>query len=130
MVVVVLKVVDVTVVRRWSQWQTYWGGRYHNWIPPDQFNNLDDAAYAQLICDHVGRGEVQANPTNATPAPSSTHPTADTTQSIPPIAQVQVSQPPGTDTLSVLTGAPTTTPTNTQHCKYLPRLLGVKAKGS
>ena len=78
----------------------------------------------------MARGEIQANTINATPAPSSTHPTADTTPSIPPIAQVQVSQPPGTDTLSVLTGAPTTTPTNTQHCEYLPHSLGVKAKGS
>ena len=43
------------------------------------------------------------------------HPTTDTTTSIPPIAQVQVSQPPGTDTHSVLTGTMTTTPMNKQH---------------
>ena len=37
------------------------GGRYHNWIPRDQFDNWDDAGYEQLIRDRVARGELQAN---------------------------------------------------------------------
>ena len=39
-------------------------GKYHNWIPRDQFDNLDDENYQQLIRERVARGEVQANTTS------------------------------------------------------------------
>ena len=31
------------------------GGRYHNWIPREQFDALDDEGYARLIHDRVYR---------------------------------------------------------------------------
>ena len=43
------------------------GGRYHNWIPRDQFDNLDEESYQRLIRDRVARGEVRANNTDSTP---------------------------------------------------------------
>ena len=83
-------------------------GRYHNWIPKEQFDCLDQARYQQLIHDHVARGEVQANNTETASLPPAPTPTVDISTSVPsgPITQLSVHIPP-TDNPSVLTGSPT-----------------------
>ena len=78
--------------------------KYHNWIPKDQFDNLDEEGYQCLIQDHISRGEIQANTSDMNPAPS-TAPT-NANPAAPP-TQIQVSGATGTpETQSVLTGAP------------------------
>ena len=63
-------------------------GKYHNWIPKEQFDNLDEDGYQQLIRDRISRGEIQANTSSTNPAP-----TAAPTNSNPaaPPTQIQVS---------------------------------------
>ena len=81
-------------------------GKYHNWIPKEQFDNLDEEGYQCLIRDHITCGEIQANNSDTNPAPS-TAPTAATNPAQAPPSQIQVS---GTtvvpETQSVLTGVP------------------------
>ena len=88
------------------------GGWYHNWIPREQFDNLDDAAYEQLIQDRITWGELQANKT--TPTTPSTYTNNSQVPTTPPLSQVQVSQPSPADSQSVLTGIPTIPPTAPQ----------------
>ena len=33
-------------------------GKYHNWIPKEQFDNLDEEGYQCLIWDRISRGEI------------------------------------------------------------------------
>ena len=78
-------------------------GKYHNWIPKEQFDNLDKEGYQRLIQDHISRGEIQANTSDTNPAP-----TAAPTNSNPmaPPTHIQVSGATTTlETQSVLTGA-------------------------
>ena len=78
-------------------------GKYHNWIPKEQLDNLDEDGYQQLIRDRISRGEIQANTSSTNPAP-----TAAPTNSNPvaPPTQIQVSGATiAPETLSVLTGA-------------------------
>ena len=80
------------------------GGWYHNWIPQEQFDHLDQAGYQQLIRDRVARGEVQAN-TIETASLSSVAPTAmELPTPAPPALSAHI---PHTDNPSVLTGSPT-----------------------
>ena len=79
------------------------GGRYHNWIPRDQFDNLDEESYQRLIRDRVARGEVRANTTDSThvsTTPSDPH----ATHYSAPVSQVQVPPTSTQDTPSVITG--------------------------
>ena len=89
------------------------GGQYHNWIPREQVDNLDDAGYEQLVRDHVTRGELQANTNMTTPTPS-TYTNNSQVQTTPPLSQEQVTQPSPADSQSVLTGIPTIPPTAPQ----------------
>ena len=41
------------------------GGHYHNWVPQEQFGNLDEESYQRLIHDCIACGEVQANNTDS-----------------------------------------------------------------
>ena len=78
-------------------------GKYHNWIPKEQFDNLDKEGYQCLIRDRISRGEIQANTSDTNPAP-----TAAPTNSNPtaPPTQIQVSgATTALETQSVLTGA-------------------------
>ena len=36
-------------------------GRYHNWVPCDQFDNLSNEEYQTLICEQVMQGKLQAH---------------------------------------------------------------------
>ena len=85
------------------------GGRYHNWIPRDQFDSLDDEGYNRLIRDRISRGELQSNTTD-----TDTHPGSQGNTVVTPITQLQVpTSHTTTDAPSVLTGAPSTAPTTT-----------------
>ena len=78
-------------------------GKYHNWIPKEQFDNLDKEGYQWLIRDRISRGEIQANTSSTNPAP-----TAAPNNSNPaaPPTQIQVSGATiAPETPSVLTGA-------------------------
>ena len=78
-------------------------GKYHNWIPKEQFDNLDKERYQQLIRDRISRWEMQANTSSTNSAP-----TAAPTNSNPaaPPTQIQVSGASiAPETPSVLTGA-------------------------
>ena len=85
------------------------GGRYHNWIPKEQFDRLDQAGYQQLIHDRVARGEVQANNTETASVPPATLTSTDIPTPAPPALSVHI---PPTDNPSVLTGAPTASSPN------------------
>ena len=65
-------------------------GKYHNWIPRDQFDNLDDESYQQLIRERVAHGEVQANTTSTAPTPPVAHDLSVTHTSTPtvPVSQI------------------------------------------
>ena len=63
-------------------------GKYHNWIPKDQFDTLDEEGYQRLIWDRISRGEIQANTSDTNPTPS-TAPT-NSNPAVPP-TQIQVS---------------------------------------
>ena len=79
-------------------------GKYHNWIPKDQFDNLDKEGYQHLIRDRISCGEIQANTSDTNPAPSTVPTTANPTASP---TQIQVSGATVTpETPSILTGAP------------------------
>ena len=63
-------------------------GKYHNWIPKEQFDNLDEEGYQRLIRDRISRGEIQANTSSTNPAPT----TAPTNSNpVAPPTQIQVS---------------------------------------
>ena len=81
-------------------------GKYHNWIPRKQFDNLDEEGYQCLIRDHITRGEIQANNSDNNPTPS-TAPTAATNPAQTPPSQIQVSGTTAVlETQSILTGVP------------------------
>ena len=85
------------------------GGRYHNWIPKEQFDHLDQAGYQQLIRDRVARGEVQANNLETESSPLVAVTTMDLPTPAPPPLSVHI---PPTDNPSALTGSPTTSSPN------------------
>ena len=60
------------------------GGNYHNWIPREQFDSLDDEGYNRLIRDRIARGEIQGNNADTDTNPGTQVNTAST-----PITQVQ-----------------------------------------
>ena len=81
-------------------------GKYHNWIPKEQFDSLDEEGYQRLIRDHINHGKIQANNLDTNPTPS-TAPTAATNPAQVPPSQIQVSgSTVAPETQSVLTGAP------------------------
>ena len=65
-------------------------GKYHNWIPKEQFDNLDEEGYQRLIWDHITHGKIQANNSDTNPTPS-TAPTSATHPTQAPPSQIQVS---------------------------------------
>ena len=66
-------------------------GRCHNWIPHEQFDQLDNESHARLIWDRVARGELAANNTESTTA-------TVTPTSVGPVNQVQVPSLANTET--------------------------------
>ena len=79
-------------------------GKYHNWIPKERFDNLDEEGYQRLIRDCINRGEIQANTSDTNPAPSAAPTNANPAE---PPTQIQVSGATGDpETPSGLTGAP------------------------
>ena len=82
-------------------------GKYHNWIPKEQFDNLDKEGYQRLIRDCISHGEIQANNLDTSPAPS-TGPTTAANPAQAPLTQIQVSGGSAAplETQSILTGAP------------------------
>ena len=81
-------------------------GKYHNWIPKDQFDNFDEGGYQRLIQDHISRGEIQANTSDTNPAPSADPTNSTPAPPPPPPPQIQVSgATTAPETQSVLTGA-------------------------
>ena len=81
-------------------------GKYHNWIPKEQFDNLDKEGYQRLIRDHITHGKIQANNSDTNPAPSTAPTTAANPTQAPP-SQIQVSGTTAVlETQSVLTGVP------------------------
>ena len=81
------------------------GGCYHNWIPREQFDSLDDEGYNQLIHDRIDHGEIQSSN-----ADTDTNPGTQVNTSSTPITQVQVLPALPNDSQSVLTGVPSTAP--------------------
>ena len=78
-------------------------GKYHNWIPKEQFDNLDEEGFRRLIRDRISRDEIQANTSNMNPAPTSA-PT-NSILAAPP-TEIQISGATTTpETQSVLTVA-------------------------
>ena len=80
------------------------GGRYHNWIPKEQFDRLDQAGYQQLMHDRVAQGEVQANTIETASLSSIAPTTVELPTPAPPVLSAHI---PHTDNPSVLTGSPT-----------------------
>ena len=79
-------------------------GKYHNWIPKERFDNLDEEGYQRLIRDCINSGEIQANTSDTNPAPSAAPTNANPAE---PPTQIQVSGATGDpETPSGLTGAP------------------------
>ena len=78
-------------------------GRYHNWVPCNQFENLSNEEYQTLIHERVTQGELQAHHAD-TDAANPTVPPMGSSISIPPGHAPNPSSP---DASSTVTGVPT-----------------------
>ena len=87
------------------------GGRgcYHNYLPDDQYWNLGQSSYGELVHDRISRGEIQSNNVDTQPLPSN----SSTPSSVVP--------PAITTTTPVVPDAPSalTTPTRQVHTAHV-----------
>ena len=85
------------------------GGRYHNWVPKEEYDKMDEESYSCLIHDQIAHGEYETNNT------SSQSTVATSSTSAAPATQVQVSPTPMNvvaDTPSTLSTTPSSVRTN------------------
>ena len=80
------------------------GGHYHNWVPQEEYESMDQDSYNCLVHDRISHGEYQSNT-------QSTQSTSPSTMPSVPVTQVQV--PPITP--NVHTAPPSVISTPTSH---------------
>ena len=85
-------------------------GRYcHNYLPDDQYWNLDQSSYDKMVHDRISRGEIQSNNVDTQALPTN----SSTPSSVVPPA-VTTTTPVVPDALSALT-----TPTHQVHTAHV-----------
>ena len=71
------------------------GSHYHNWVPQEEYENMDQDSYNHIVHDCISRGEYQSNSQTTQFTSPLTMPSVPVTQvQVPPITPNVPTAPP------------------------------------